>query len=99
MVLVLLVTVSLVSASVYATGITAAEFGGNTGSRFEASGNSDDVTVELFGDPDSMGTGNGVDEPDEPEVDKSSSDSGGFGGFDAEAYLFYLMSLLHLLAS
>lgn len=97
-VLVLLVTVSLVSASVSVSSAYADDPG--TIAVPEMDAKSGDLTGDLYGpagDPDGMGTGDGVDEDDDSIMSRTGGLSSG-SDLSPEDYLFYVLSLMQLLA-
>ena len=100
-VLVLLVTVSLVSASASIPSAYADEPGSIAVPLLDVrSGDLDGDYSGPSGDPDGMGTGDGVDEAEDSVLNRSGGLSG--SGTDSELgmddYLFYLLSLMQLLA-
>ena len=99
MVLVLLVTVSLVSISVSVSSAYADDPG--TIAVPELDAKSGGLTGDLYGpagDPDGMGTGDGIDEDDDSIMSRSGGTLSSGSDLSIEDYLFYMMSLMQLLA-
>ena len=96
-VLVLLVTVVLVSSSALASTVSGADASALLVPDYNTRSGSMDATLSgPGGDPDDMGTGNGIDGSDESSR-RTPADAEGLDAVSTE-YLMYLLSLLQLLA-